>query len=98
MAVARTPQEHPETFARGAIRYAPGLHDHLLVIHGMADDVVPFKTSVDLAEELIKLGKDFDFVVSPSATHAWDSRPDTAAYLLRKLVDHFDRYLGPGPR
>ena len=94
VAIARTPQAHPETFARGAARYASGLRDHLLIIHGMADDVVPFKTSVDLAEELIKLGKDFDFVISPSATHAWDKRPDTAAYLFRKLVEHFDRHLG----
>ena len=98
VAVARTPQTHPETFARGASRYAAGLRDHLLILHGMADDVVPFKTSVDLAEELIRQGKDFDFVFSPSATHAWDKRPDTAAYLFRKLVDHFDRWLGPGTR
>jgi len=98
VAVARTPQTHPEIFARGAARYASGLRDHLLIIHGMADDVVPFKTSVDLAEELIKQGKDFDFVFSPSATHAWDKRPDTAAYLFHKLLDHFDRYVGPGPR
>ena len=47
---------------------------------------------------LIKQGKDFDFVFSPSATHAWDKRPDTAAYLFHKLLDHFDRYVGPGPR
>jgi dipeptidyl-peptidase 4 len=96
VAIARTPASHPEVFQRGALQYAGGLQDHLMLVHGLMDDVVPFKTTADLAEELMRLGKDFDLVIAPSATHAWTSRPDHALYLLRKLVAHFDRYLAPG--
>ncbi len=98
VAIARRPQTHPATFARGALQYAGNLRDHLLIIHGMQDDVVPFATSVALAEEFMRLGKTFDFAFAPSATHGWTQRPYYATYLLRRLVDHFDRYLGPGPR
>lgn len=98
VAIVRRPQSHPATFARGALQYAGNLRDHLLLIHGMQDDVVPFSSAVALAEELMKRGKDFDFAFAPSATHGWTQRPYYATYLLRKLVAHFDRYLGPGPR
>jgi dipeptidyl-peptidase-4 len=98
VAITRRPQSHPEAFARGAAQYAGNLQDHLLIIHGMQDDVVPFKTMVTLAEELMRLGKDFDFAFAPGATHGWTGRPHYAKYLLKKLVAHFDRYLEPGPR
>ena len=98
VAIARRPQTHPETFKRGALQYAGNLRDHLLIIHGMEDDVVPFATSVALAEEFLRLGKDFDFAFAPAATHGWTQRPACAAYLMRRLVQHFDRYLGAGPR
>jgi dipeptidyl-peptidase-4 len=93
VAIARRPQSHPETFRRGAAQYASNLRDHLLIIHGMMDDVVPFQTTVHLAEELMRQGKDFDVAFAPTATHGWTQRPYHARYLLRKLVDHFDRYL-----
>ena len=98
VAIARRPQSHPEAFARGAAQYAGNLEDHLLIIHGMQDDVVPFKTTVALAEELMRLGKDFDFAFAPGATHGWTRPPHYARYLLGKLVAHFDRHLGAGPR
>ena len=98
VAIVRRPQSHPATFTRGALPYAGSLRDHLLLIHGMQDDVVPFSSAVALAEEFMKQGKDFDFAFAPAATHGWTQRPYYATYLLRKLVAHFDRYLGPGPR
>lgn len=98
VAIARRPNSHPETFARGAAQFAGNLQDHLLIIHGIQDDVVPFKTTVVLAEELMRQGKDFDFAFAPGATHGWTQKPHHARYLLGKLVAHFDRYLGAGPR
>jgi dipeptidyl-peptidase-4 len=93
VAIIRRPDSLPAAFERGAAQYAGNLKDHLLIIHGMADDVVPFRTTVSLAEELMRQGKDFDFAFAPGATHAWMSNPDDARYLLSKLVGHFDRYL-----
>ncbi len=93
VAITRRPQSHPAAFSRGALQYAGGLRDHLMLIHGLMDDVVPFKTTADLAEELMRQGKDFDLVIAPSATHGWTARPQHARYLLGKLVQHFDRHL-----
>lgn len=98
VAIVRRPQSHPATFTRGALQYAGNLRDHLLLIHGMQDDVVPFSSAVALAEAFMREGKDFDFAFAPAATHGWTQRPYYATYLLRKLVAHFDRFLGPGPR
>jgi dipeptidyl-peptidase-4 len=97
VAIVRRPDSLPAAFQRGAAQYAGNLQDHLLIIHGMADDVVPFKTTVQLAEELMRQGKDFDFAFAPAATHAWTSEPHYARYLFNKLVTHFDRYLQPEP-
>lgn len=99
VAIARTPQTNPDVFEKGrAALYAKNLQDHLLIIHGMADDVVPFQTSVMLAEELVLQHKDFDFAFTPTATHRWAAREADAIYLYGKLIAHFDRWLGPGPR
>lgn len=99
VAITRTPQTHPDVFANnGAIHFAQNLRDPLLLMHGMEDDIVPFQTSVALAEKLIELGKEFDFTFAPAATHAWTTRPDYALHFFRKLVGHFDRYLRAAPR
>ncbi|MFN8876950.1 MAG: prolyl oligopeptidase family serine peptidase, partial [Gemmatimonadota bacterium] len=97
VAITRRPATHPEAFARGAAQYASGLADRLLLIHGLMDDVVPFKTIADLAEALMREGKDFDLAIAPSATHGWTQRPHHARYLLGKLVQHFERHLPTTP-
>ncbi len=99
VAIARTPAAAPEVFDRGrAALYAGGLEDPLLIIHGMADDVVPFQTSVMLTEALLKAHKRFEFAFTPTATHAWAAREDDALYLYGRLVDFFERWIPPGPR
>lgn len=97
VAIVRRPGSHPEAFLRGAAQYASNLEDHLLIIHGMQDQVVPFKTTVALAEALMREGKEFDFAFAPAGTHGWASPPHYARYLLGKLVRHFDRHLGAPP-
>jgi dipeptidyl-peptidase 4 len=97
VAITRRPGTHPAAFARGAAQYAQGLTGHLMLIHGMMDDVVPFHTAAELAEALMRAGKDFDLVVAPGATHGWTQQPHHARYLLGKLVDHFARWLPAAP-
>ncbi|MFT6082582.1 MAG: dipeptidyl-peptidase-4 [Planctomycetota bacterium] len=97
VAIVRRPDTHPDAFLRGAVQYAANLEDPLLLIHGMQDQVVPFKTVVVLAEELMRKGKDFDFAFAPAGTHGWTSPPHYARYLLGKLISHFERHLAaPG--
>lgn len=95
VAIVRRPATHPEVFTRTAAQYADNLSDHLLIIHGMQDQVVPFKTTAALADVLIRRGKDFDFAFAPGATHGWSREPFYARYLFGKLAAHFDRYLMP---
>ena len=98
VAIARTPATHPEVFDRGrAAGYVAGLQDPLLIIHGMADDVVPFQTSVMLVQELVKAHKRFEFAFTPTATHFWSAKEDDALYLFGRLVDFFERWIPPGP-
>jgi dipeptidyl-peptidase-4 len=98
VAIARLPNTEPEAYRRGtAANYAQNLKDPLLFIHGMQDDVVPFKTIVDLMEQLILLGKDFDIAIAPGATHGWSQREHYAVFMYRKLLAHFDRHLRASP-
>ena len=94
VAIVRRPQTHPEIFERKAIKYAANLEDKLLFIHGIQDQVVPFKTTAVLAEELIKQGKDFDFAFAPGATHGWSREQYYDRYLFGKIIEYFDRHLG----
>lgn len=94
VAITRSPSTHPEAFVRGsALQLGENLRDPLLIIHGLMDDVVPFRTTMALAERLMLLGKDFDLATAPAATHAWTAREHYAVYFYRKLVQFFDRHL-----
>lgn len=94
VAITRAPDTHPDAFVRGsAMRLGADYRGHLLVIHGMMDDVVPFRTTLALVERLILLGKDVDLATAPLATHAWSSREPYAIYFFRKLAEYFERFL-----
>ncbi len=98
VAITRTPASHPDAFVRGsALHLGDDLRDPLLIIHGLMDDVVPFRTTMALAERLMLLGKDFDVATAPAATHAWTAREHYALYFYRKLVAFFDRHLAAKP-
>ncbi len=100
MRVMGTPQVHPEEYARSSpFTHATGLQDHLMIIQGMRDTTVLFKDSVSLVQRLILLGKDVDLVALPDAPHGWDTEAlAQTRFAFHKLVGHFERYLGKGPR
>lgn len=100
MRVMMRPQDYPEEYAEASsYRYAAGLQDALMIVHGMRDRIVLFKDSVSLVQRLIALDKNVDFVVLPDAEHGWDLGPlYETRFAFRKMVDFFDRHLGPGPR
>jgi dipeptidyl-peptidase 4 len=96
--LSRRPNSHPHIFKKSTLlNYGERLQDHLLIIHGIQDDIVPFKSTVTMAEKLIALGKDFDLAVAPRSPHAWTRQEHYAVFMMRKLVQHFDRHLRPGP-
>ena len=94
------PQDQPEEYLdSSAFAHASGLGGHLMIIHGMRDRVVLFKDSVSLAERLMMMGKDVDLVALPNSRHGWDTEGSyQTIFAFKKLVGHFERYLGKGPR
>jgi dipeptidyl-peptidase-4 len=99
MRVMMAPDDQPQEYAEAsAFTYASGLEDHLMIIHGMRDRIVLFKDSVSLVQRLMLLDKDVDFVVLPDSGHGWDNEGlHQTRFAFRKLVQHFERYLGKGP-
>ncbi|MEO1480898.1 MAG: prolyl oligopeptidase family serine peptidase [Myxococcota bacterium] len=95
VAIVRRPDSAPEIFARKAKAYAGALEDELLIIHGLQDQVVPVKATMDLVEALIAADKDFDIAIGPGATHSWARESRYSKFLFRKLINHFDRVLRP---
>ena len=82
------PHSSPELYRQSSVAsFGDDLKDHLMIIHGMQDDIVLFKDSVTLAEKLMMLGKSFDFVVLPSSVHAWTRKDYVARFGLEKLVE-----------
>ncbi|MFN2329158.1 MAG: prolyl oligopeptidase family serine peptidase [Chromatocurvus sp.] len=96
VAIVRRPADEPAIFARRASELAGNLEDHLLLIHGLQDQVVPFRTVAMLAEAFIREGRNFDFAIAPGATHGWRSESPYARFLFGKLIEHFDRHLKSG--
>ena len=96
VAIVRNADTEPAIFSRRAEALAGNLEDHLLLIHGMQDQVVPFRTMASLVEALMREGKNFDFFAAPRATHAWREETPYAEFLFGKMIEHFDRYLTSG--
>ena len=72
--------------------HAAGLKNHLLLMHGDADDNVHVQNSVALVRALIDAGKDFDFMVYPQKEHGITGAADRT-HLYRKMTEFFDRHL-----
>jgi dipeptidyl-peptidase-4 len=99
MRTMMAPQDHtPQYENSSAFLKSDALKDHLMIIHGMQDDVVLFKDSVTLMQRLILQGKDAELVVLPGSPHGWDTEGlAQTRFAYHKLIEHFRRYLGEGP-
>lgn len=95
MQVMMAPQGREAQYAKSsAFLHSSGLKGHLMLLHGMRDDVVLFKDSVTLYQRLILQGKDVDLVALPNAPHGWDTEGlAQTRYGYQKLYDYFERYL-----
>jgi dipeptidyl-peptidase 4 len=73
-------------------RAAANLHGALLLVHGTGDDNVHFSNSVQMVDELIKAGKQFQFMMYPNKTHGIAGR-DARVHLFTMIEEHFEREL-----
>ena len=89
----KRPQDNEAGYKEAATTtHAPNLKNHLLLMHGDADDNVHVQNSVALVRALIDAGKDFDFMVYPQKEHGIAGSADRT-HLYRKMTEFFDRHL-----
>ncbi len=75
------------------IYFADGLHDPLLMAHGMVDANVHFQDIVRLTQRFIELGKTrWELAAYPVEDHAF-VRPSSWADEYRRIFELFERYL-----
>jgi dipeptidyl-peptidase-4 len=96
--VMMRPQEQPAEYDRASARtYASGLQGSIMLLHGMRDNVVLWQDSAWLAQYLLQLGKDVEFLVLPDAGHGWDLEGlDQTRFAFKRMLDYFARHLPTG--
>lgn len=65
------PQDNPSGYDDNSpTSHVDGLKGKLLLVHGSADDNVHVQNTFDLADRLIKAGKQFDMMIYPDKNHS----------------------------
>jgi len=65
------PQDNPSGYDDNSpTSHVDGLKGKLLLVHGSADDNVHIQNTFDLADRLIKAGKQFDMMIYPDKNHS----------------------------
>jgi dipeptidyl-peptidase-4 len=94
MEVLKSAEDKKAYEKSSAYFWSQGLEVPAMIIHGIRDTTVLFMDSVSLAEKMIQEGKDFEFVILPGASHAWDMGPShQTLFAFRKMIDFFGRHL-----
>lgn len=87
------PEDDPELYRRlSPIYHIERIERPLLVLHGTSDVNVPYLESVRLIDELMKAGKDVEFVTYPGEFHYFQ-RAHVLADAWRRVEQFFGRYL-----
>jgi dipeptidyl-peptidase-4 len=93
------PQENLEDFVAGSpITHAKNLQGNLLYIHGTGDDNVHYANAEMLINELIKHGKQFQFMPYPNRSHGIGEGEGTSAHLRMVYTNFLKTYCPPGGR
>jgi dipeptidyl aminopeptidase/acylaminoacyl peptidase len=92
--ILNTPDLDPEAYkVSSPIEYAAGLQDHLLIAHGMIDDNVFFKDSVDMTQKLVELHKaKWSIAPYPLERHTF-AHPDAWYDEYRRIYELFEATL-----
>lgn len=89
-----TPRADAAAYERSnVVPQAGRIADPLLIIHGMADDNVVFENTTVLAGALQQLGRPFEMMVYPGATHAVPGE-GRQLHLWRTIEAFLDRHAG----
>lgn len=80
-----------------ATTHAKDVRGALLLAHGLADDNVHAQNTWWMVKALVAAGRPFDLQVYPEKGHGLEGN-DTRRHVHRRVLDHFVRSLGAGPR
>ncbi|MFN0173112.1 MAG: S9 family peptidase [Saprospiraceae bacterium] len=93
------PQENMADFVAGSpITYAKNLQGNLLYIHGTGDDNVHFQNAERLVNELVKQGKQFQYMAYPNRSHGIYEGEGTSAHLKRLFTQFLQEKCPRGSR
>ena len=93
------PEDNPEGYHEGSpITYAHKLKGNLLLVHGSGDDNVHYQNTEVLVNELIKLNKQFSFMVYPNRTHSINEGEGTSLHLHTLLTNYLLKNLEAGAK
>ncbi|HEY4589543.1 MAG TPA: DPP IV N-terminal domain-containing protein, partial [Thermoanaerobaculia bacterium] len=85
------PKENPEGYKDSAITYAANLKDHLLIVHGLADDNVHPQNTIQMSDAFIKAGVPFEQAVYPGQKHGF--RGIYSRHFYERAAEFFEREL-----
>lgn len=93
------PQENKQDFINGSpVTYAKNLKGNLLYIHGTGDDNVHFSNAEVLVNELIKYGKQFQYMPYPNRSHSISEGAGTFEHLSVLYTNYLKEHCPPGAR
>jgi dipeptidyl-peptidase-4 len=93
------PEENNDDFVKGsAITYAKNLKGKLLLVHGTGDDNVHYSNAESLINELIRQGKQFEFMAYPNRTHNISEGEGTWEHLSNLYTNFLKKNCPPGAK
>lgn len=90
------PKDNPEGYKDSSpVNFAGDLHGSLLEVHGTSDDNVHMQNTIQMINEFIDAGKQFDLMVYPRKTHGIAGKA-ARTHLFHLIDNHFLETLAPG--
>ena len=84
---------NPKGFdAQSPVRFAAGLQNHFLLVHGAADDNVHWQNTAVLTDALVQANKDFDLFIYPNKDHGIYGG-NARLHLYRKMTQFLEQHL-----
>ena len=86
------PRDNANGYDDSMVSAASGLRGSLLLVHGTSDDNVHFQNTIQMADALIRSGKQFRLMVYPDKTHGI-SGSGTRTQLFHMMEDFWNKEL-----
>jgi dipeptidyl-peptidase 4 len=86
------PKDNAGAYDDSIVSAASSLHGSLLLVHGTSDDNVHFQNTIQMADALIRAGKQFRLMVYPDKTHGI-AGSGTRTQLFHMMEDFWNKEL-----